>query len=152
MCTAGFSGSAFFLIVLPRLDSMAISPCSLTSATLPPGCPEPHDHETRTRSGQPLFCIRTRQICNSMRMSISRALAQRTTTSNAPACAPLPAVRSHTCANQDSIAALSLPRNSPLSPCWISDSVMLCRIGREALQPDDVMGAQRRRRIRDERG
>lgn len=52
MWTAGFSGSAFFLIVLPRFDSIAISPWSLTSATLPPGCPEPHDHETGARNGQ----------------------------------------------------------------------------------------------------
>ncbi|KAI8937304.1 hypothetical protein NX059_012559 [Plenodomus lindquistii] len=46
MWTAGLSGSAFFLMVLPRFDSMAISPCSLTSATSPPGLPEPQFHET----------------------------------------------------------------------------------------------------------
>jgi hypothetical protein len=46
MCTAGFSGSAFFLMVLPLLDSMAISPFSLTSATVPPGLPLPQFQET----------------------------------------------------------------------------------------------------------
>jgi hypothetical protein len=45
--TAGLPGSAFFLMVLPRFDWMAISPCSLVSATLPPGAPEPQFHETK---------------------------------------------------------------------------------------------------------
>jgi hypothetical protein len=33
-------------MVLPLLDSMAISPWSLTSATVPPGLPLPQFHET----------------------------------------------------------------------------------------------------------
>ncbi|KAF2267976.1 hypothetical protein CC78DRAFT_33318 [Lojkania enalia] len=46
MCTAGSLGSAFFLMVLPLFDSMASSPCSLTSVTSPLGRDPDHCHET----------------------------------------------------------------------------------------------------------
>jgi hypothetical protein len=40
------SGAAFFLMVLPRFDLMAISSWSLALATLPPGTPPAQFHET----------------------------------------------------------------------------------------------------------
>lgn len=46
--TAGLFGSAFFLILLPRLDVMETSPSCFFSATVPPGAPPPQFHETTT--------------------------------------------------------------------------------------------------------
>lgn len=45
--TAGLPGSAFFLILLPFLEVMAISPSVFFSATVPPGWPLPQFHVTR---------------------------------------------------------------------------------------------------------
>lgn len=47
--TAGLFGSAFFLILLPRLDVMETSPSCFFSATVPPGAPPPQFHETAGR-------------------------------------------------------------------------------------------------------
>jgi hypothetical protein len=55
-CTAGLSGDAFFLMVLPFFDSMAISPCSLTSATVPPGLPLPQFQETIRQRVSKCYC------------------------------------------------------------------------------------------------